>query len=433
MLYLSKSLPLLALCIVNDVNAQATMAPYTGSVGNTTIAGNGSMIGSDGKYTISSEGIRANFVPYGASISNLFINDTHGVERDIVLGWDNATYYTEDLQHPHFGGVPGRYANRIKNSTFTIDGQDYHITPNENNGEDTLHGGLRGWDWRNWTITAHTTDSITFSLVDPDMDQGFPGEVISYVTYTVSPYSWHLRMVAIPTTKKTPIMLSSHTYWNLDAFQNPSTDLILNHTLNLPYSGQYIDIDNIEIPTGNINAIQPYSVNDFWTSRKQFGANITSPALLGNCGYNCTGYDNAYLINRDAGGPYDWRMKGPVATLASAWSGIQVDVFTDQDAYQVYSCNGMNGSVALKQTQGLFGNDSRPRTVPKYGCIVMEVEDWIDGINQPEWGRGAKQIFEPGGDPYVLNARYDFSVMDSKQGNNMGYGGMAKRDSPKLY
>ena len=73
-----------------------------------TIAGNGSTVMSDGKYQIVSEGIRANFIPYGASISNLFINDTHGVERDIVLGFDNASYYSVDKLHPHLGGIPGK-------------------------------------------------------------------------------------------------------------------------------------------------------------------------------------------------------------------------------------------------------------------------------------------------------------------------------------
>jgi aldose 1-epimerase len=66
--------------------------------------------------------------------------------------------------------------------------------------------------------------------------------------------------------------------------------------------------------------------------------------------------------------------------LRSAWSGIQVDVFTDQEAFQIYSCGGQNGSMALKETQGLFNVSERPRTIPQYGCIVMEVEDWIDGI-----------------------------------------------------
>lgn len=166
----------------------------------------------DGKYEISSEGIRARFIPYGASISNLFIPGKDGKEFDIVLGFDNATAY-EGPVHPHLGGVPGRYANRIKNSTFTIDGQVYHVLPNENNGADTLHGGPDGWDYRNFTVVAHTQDSITFSIVDPDGKEGFPGEVVSYVTYTVTPHTWRFKIVAIATTKKTPIMLTSHVSW----------------------------------------------------------------------------------------------------------------------------------------------------------------------------------------------------------------------------
>jgi aldose 1-epimerase len=163
----------------------------------------------DGKYEISSEGIRAHFIPYGASVSNLFITGKDGVERDIVLGFDKAIDY-EGKVHPHLGGVPGRYANRIKNSTFEIDGEKFNILPNENNNNDTLHGGPNGWDYRNFTVVSHTTDSITFSIVDPDGEQGFPGEVISYVTYTMTPNTWKIKIVAMATTKKTPIMLTSH-------------------------------------------------------------------------------------------------------------------------------------------------------------------------------------------------------------------------------
>lgn len=164
----------------------------------------------DGKYEISAQGIRGLFIPYGASITNLFVKGKDGVERDIVLGFDNASYYAEDPVHPHLGGVPGRYANRIKNSSFVIDDIEYHVTPNENNDNNTLHGGSDGWDYRDFTIVSHTKDSITFSIVDPDGKEGFPGEVISYITYTMSPNTWSMKMVALATTKKTPIMLSSH-------------------------------------------------------------------------------------------------------------------------------------------------------------------------------------------------------------------------------
>ncbi|KAK5699044.1 hypothetical protein LTR97_006693 [Elasticomyces elasticus] len=400
MLGLVALLPLLAL-------GQSTIEDNVllGTVGDSSVARQ------DGNYVISSEGIVGHFIPYGASISNLFVQDVHGKVRDIVLGFDNATYYSKSKPHPHLNGVPGRYANRIKNSTFEIDGIKYHTDPNDNNKNDTLHGGSKGWDYRNWTVEAHTTDSITFSLVDPDGSEGmgFPGKVIAYVTYTLTPYQWHLRMTAVSVTNKTPIMLSSHTYWNLDGFQNPSTPLALNHSLFMPSAGLRVETDSIGIPTGNLLANKRGGVNDWWSTPKQLGANITSRNLLGNCGYNCSGYDNCYVLNREAQGPYNWR-QGPVATLASPFSGIQVDVFTDQDAFQVYSCNNMNGTFALKKTQGFFNNASHPRVVNKYGCVVLEVEDWIDGINHPEWRRKNRQIFGPGDDAYVLEATYKFSL-----------------------
>lgn len=250
----------------------------------------------NGKYWIQSKHLKAGFVPYGASISDLHIKDKHGIVRDVVAGWENATYYTEDGQHPNFGDVPGRYANRIKNSTFEIDGETYHITPNEHpteekpDGIQSLHGGKDGWGWRNFTVVAHTDTSVTFSIVDPDGKEGFPGEVISYVTYSVHGWDWDISMVAIPTTKKTPIMLSSHTYWNLDGFANNETQTALNHTLHMPYSGQRVGVDNVLIPTGEILANPKGSVNDFWSKPKQLGASLNEPEMKGNCGFNCTGY-----------------------------------------------------------------------------------------------------------------------------------------------
>ncbi|KAH8730955.1 galactose mutarotase-like domain-containing protein [Phaeosphaeriaceae sp. PMI808] len=373
----------------------------------TTPGSNGTLVpDSNGKYEISSKGIRGLFIPYGASISSLFIKGKDGVERDIVLGFDKAIDYEGEM-HPFLGGVPGRYANRIKNSTFELDGKQYKILSNELNNTQTLHGGPNGWDHRNFTIVSHTKDSITFSIVDPDGEQGFPGEVVSYVTYTMTPNTWKIKIVAMATTKKTPIMLTSHTYWNLDGFANPDTPLALNHTFHLPYSGQRIGVDGALIPDGSILPNKKYSVNDFWSSPKQIGANYTSPEIFENCGTNCTGYDNCWLVNRAQNGPFDWRKSGPVASLWSNWSGIRVDVFSDQDAYQMYSCPGQKGDQPIKSTQGVKG---RPAFVQKNGCVVMEVQDWIDSINNPSWQREKKNIFGPGTGTYTLEADYVFST-----------------------
>lgn len=97
----------------------------------------------------------------------------------------------------------------------------------------------------------------------------------------------------------------------------------------------------------------------------------------------------------------------PVAHLSSAYSGVSLKIYTDQDALQVYNCVGQDGTLPLKKTQGVEGGR---RVIEKYGCVVLEVQDWIDGINHPEWRRSGKQIFGPDTGPYELNARYVFSV-----------------------
>lgn len=248
-----------------------------------------------GKYWVRAEGIQAAFIPYGASITDLFINDQYGIRRDIVVGFDNASYYEVDRQHPHLGGVVGRYANRIKNSTFQIDGKTYNVTPNEHQtadhplGLNQLHGGPTGYDYRNWTVTDRTDESITFSILDPSGSNGFPGNVSVSVKYTLRNMTWYIQMAAAADAK-TPLMLASHAYWNLDGFANNKTNTALDHEFYLPKSGMRVDVDNILIPTGDLLANTPGSVNDFWTAPKSIGANFSSPSLKDNCGFNCTGY-----------------------------------------------------------------------------------------------------------------------------------------------
>ncbi|KAI9811764.1 MAG: hypothetical protein M1827_005309 [Pycnora praestabilis] len=358
------------------------------------------------KYTISAPGISASFIPYGARLTNLLVNDKSGNPQDVVLGYDDGTSYLYDTEGPHtyFGAVVGRYANRIKNGTFTINGITSNIPENENAGHDTLHGGTVGYDQRNWTIAAQNTSSVTFMLMDTAFE-GFPGTVVSYATYSVSAGpTWTSRLVSIPLDQPTPIMLSNHVYWNLDAFTDPSNPTVLNNTLYMPYSDRYIEIDNIEVPNGSIGVVDGTFL-DFTHPEKQIGQDILS--AVNNCGFNCTGYDNAFIIDRP-------RYSAPeatdltVLTMASNVTGIRLDVTTNQQSLQIYSCNGENGTIPVKASQQ-HGNGTT--TVEKYGCIVIETQQWIDGINNPQWGQQEYQIYSVDTEPAVVYAQFDFSIM----------------------
>ncbi|MCJ1310274.1 hypothetical protein MMC25_003936 [Agyrium rufum] len=355
------------------------------------------------KLSISSTGINASFIAYGARLTNLFVPDKNGDMQDVVLGYDDTAQYVIDTEtnHTYFGPIVGRYANRIKNGTFTVDGVTSHIPENENGGLDTLHGGKVGYDQQNFTIVSHNETSITFSFLDR-AQQGFPGTIITYATYTVSPNSWTSRLVSIPLDEPTPIMLANHVYWNLGAFVNPTASKILNDTLYMPYSARIIAIDSLEIPTGGLETVvgTPF---DF-TSPKQIGKDIYQAK---QCGFNCTGYDNAFILDRPRySAPEATDLK--VLTLSSAETGIQVDLYTNQQSLQLYSCNGQNGTIPVKASQqhaegGTF--------VDKYGCLVIETQQWIDGINNPQWGQNDYQIYTTTTEPAVVWGKYDFSVI----------------------
>ncbi|MCJ1235346.1 hypothetical protein MMC14_003314 [Varicellaria rhodocarpa] len=363
------------------------------------------------KYTISAPGINASFIGYGARLTNLFVEDRNGEYQDVALGYDDGAQYLKDSEgvHTYFGPIVGRYANRIKNGTFTIDGVTSHVRENEHNGENVLHGGIIGYDQRNWTVVSYNKSSITFSLLD-DAFEGFPGKVITYATYTASAKQWTSVLTSIPLDKPTPIMLANHVYWNLGAFVNPEGSTILNNTLSMPYADRYIGIDNIEVPTGVIGAVSNATFLDF-TSPKQFGADILNAHL---CGFNCTGYDNAFILDRP-------RYSAPestdltVLTMASNATGIQMDIKTNQQSLQIYSCNGQNGSIPVKASQQHGPNTTY---VEKYGCVVIETQQWIDGINYPEspnqrdllGGQDQYQIYAPGDEPAVVYAQYAFST-----------------------
>lgn len=313
-----------------------------------SVLSSGPAPGPDGKYTLSAPGITAKFIAYSAAITNLIVSDRNGIQRDIILGYDNASFYPVDPNHPDYGAVPGRYTNRIANHTYAIDGTRYYTDSNDGNG--TLHSGLNGWSRRTWNVTSFTNSSITFSMRDEaNSSTGFPGLVLGTVTHTITAHTWTTKLWARAVDQKTPILLTTHPYWNLDAFANPDTDLVLNHTLSLPFGKRMIGIDGYTQSTGELPVVQKGSVNDFHTAPKQLGASSGDAAWVGNCGstVGCSGYNNQWLVDRNASEDHK-----PIATLSSDWSGIKWDLYTDQPGVVVYSCFWMGGTFSVRGTLG---------------------------------------------------------------------------------
>lgn len=295
-----------------------------------------------------------------------------------------------------YNAIPGRYVNRIGNGKYTLDNVTH--TTEKNDGSNTLHSGSNNWSYRTWDVAAATEDSITFSISDAsNSSMGMLGLVEAKVTYSVSDGTWKIKMeavspeersrtykthlsedihmrVCIALTVETALMLTQHTYFNLDAFKDPSTNKIWNHTLYLPYSQRYLVADDAALPTGEIGTAKAGSINDFASEPSLgLGHAQNDPAFPGNCGAGgqCEGYNGYFLID-------DAPKNAVVASLASPFSGIKADLRTDQAGVVVYTGNWFDGTALLKSTQGLGDR----LTVGRSSCVAIEAQDYVDGINQ---------------------------------------------------
>jgi len=329
----------------------------------------------------------------------------NGKFRDIVLGYDNITQYLTDgptgQSHPYFGPIVGRYANRIKNGTFSIPisrnpkpgPHTFHIVENENNGTDTLHGGEIGYDHRFWTIQHRSSDSVTFRLIDPDGFQGFPGTVSTQVTYTLEQGAkWNIEMHS-ETNELTPLMLSSHVYWNLEAYEE-SQDLA-EHFAQFEAS-RIIATDGILIPTGDFTEIDGTPADFHKAKSLGLALQRTQPGEF--CGTGCTGFDNCWIYDEP-------KSENTKFSIWSENSGIRLDFTTDQIALQVYTCNGVAAPVPIPRKVSQGGPST---TYADHSCLVIEQESYIDAINNPNFN--INQIYGPQR-PYEWHSTYHFSTI----------------------
>lgn len=365
-------------------------------------------------YTIKAPNISATFIPYGARLTSLLVPDRDGETQDVVLGYDFPEQYMNDTEtvHTYFGAVVGRYANRIKNGTFTVDGIKHHVSLNGPHDLYTLHGGTVGYDQRSWNVTSSTRSSVTFSLYDSGFE-GFPGDVITNATYTVLTGAdgrpqLTTELISISLTEKTPIMLTNHIYWNLNTFLAPTIED--DTSLQLPLSHRLVGVDTIEVPTGKLfDVTTSYGGSPDFLKGKLIGADINKTSGL--CGQNCLGYDDCMIVDRPP--KYQPDALVPVIRMNSKLTGISMEIMSDQKAVQIYTCNGVGpfpvkpSQIKRNKAKGHAGVDF----VHSHGCIAIEPQGWIDGINNPQWGQEPFQLFGPEDRPARNLAVYKFGTI----------------------
>ena len=200
------------------------------------------------RYTLTNGRVTAKVLTYGGIVSELHVPDRDGKPGDVVLGFDTLDGYLKG--HPYFGATVGRFANRIAGGKFSLDGKDYTLAVN--NGPNTLHGGLKGFDKAVWKVEKSTDSSLTLSYLSKDGEEGYPGNLTVHVTFTVTKDD-ALRLDYTATTDKpTPLNLTNHSYFNL---AGPAAGAILDHVAEIE-ADSYTPVDDNLIPTGKIAPVR---------------------------------------------------------------------------------------------------------------------------------------------------------------------------------
>jgi aldose 1-epimerase len=337
-----------------------------------------------GVYTMrNDQGIEVRAMDYGGIILSLETPDREGQLDDIVLGYDSLDGYLEET--PYFGAIVGRYANRIANGRFTLDGTTYQLATN--NGPNHLHGGIRGFDkvvWSGEPFESGDSAGVRFRYRSVDGEEGYPGNLDVTVTYTLTADNTLVIGYHAVTDAPTPVNLSQHSYFNLAGAGSPD---ILDHRLVI-YAGRYTPVDSTLIPRGDIDATggTPF---DF-TLPTAIGERIDADDEQLRYG---GGYDHNFVLNRTVSG-------GMVhaAEVLDPSSGRTLDVWTTEPGFQFYSGNFLDGSITGKNGQVYYH---------RYGFCI-ETQHFPDSPNHPEF---PSTILRPG-EEYHSTTVWRFGVSD---------------------
>ena len=337
-------------------------------------------------YTLkNASGMEVCITNYGGRVVSLVVPDKNGQPTDVVLGFDNIAQYADTINTPtDYGSSVGRYANRIKEGKFALDGTEYQLKLNDNGN--CLHGGGNtGWMHRVYDAEQIGDSILKLTIEAADGENGFPGNVKAITTYKLTADNVLDMTWEAETDKPTIINQTNHNYYNLSGdFTQPAYDMVLYVNADT-----FTPSDKLYIPTGEIKSVEGTPM-DFRTPHA-LGDSINSTF---DQIQNATGYDHNFCLNTNGD---DTQV---CASLYSPKTGIYMEMFTNEPGVQVYSGNfqGVGPDAKIARKGGI--------TYPKHVSVCLESQKYPDSPNHADW---AQPTLNPG-EKYYSHAAYKFSV-----------------------
>jgi len=308
-------------------------------------------------YTLTNRGgMEARITNYGAIVVSLTAPDRDHKFADVVLGFNDLESYLKG--HPYFGAIVGRYGNRIAKGRFTLNGVEYKLAVN--NGENHLHGGIKGFDKVVWTAKSMRTKvgpAVSLTYLSKDGEEGYPGNLTVKVVYTLTNNN-ELRIDYTESTDKDTVAnVTHHSYFNLAGEGNGD---ILNHQVTLK-ANRFIPTDAGSIPTGELRNVQgtPFS----FLKPTAIGERINQADQQLEFG---KGYDHTWVVNGRAG------TLRQAASVYESTTGRVMDVWTTEPGVQFYTGNFLDGTLTGKSS----------KLYPHRSGFCLETQHYPDSPNQ---------------------------------------------------
>ena len=344
-------------------------------------------------YTLNSaNGLEAKITTYGGIVVSLNVPDRQGKVSDVVLGFDTFESYLGS--HPYFGALIGRYGNRIGKAKLVLDGVEYTLAAN--NGENHLHGGLRGYDkvvWKAEVVEDNDVPSLRLEYLSKDMEEGYPGNLSVEVEYRLTDDNGFRIDYRATTDKKTVVNLTHHSYFNL---KDAGASDILGHEMMIA-ADQFTPVAEGLIPSGEVRSVGGTPLD--FRQPVAIGARIdqNDPQLKFGGGYD-----------------HNWVLKGQDGSLALAarvyepTTGRVMEVYTTEPGLQFYSGNFLDGSQVGK---GGLRYEHR-------SGFCLETQHFPDSPNKPDF---PSTVLEPGR-VYTHTTIYKFSASNGGASSGSGQG-----------